>query len=57
MPPFPTWIDPRVEPAPGNEGRPLLHFARYGFPADPDWEEEAKEAEMVAGIITMSGGH
>jgi uncharacterized protein YndB with AHSA1/START domain len=38
-PPFPTWIEIRVEPAPGHEGRTLLHFAHYGFPDDPDWEK------------------
>jgi uncharacterized protein YndB with AHSA1/START domain len=38
-PPFPTWIEVQVEPAPGHPGRTLLHFAHYGFPDDPDWEK------------------
>jgi uncharacterized protein YndB with AHSA1/START domain len=38
-PPFPTWIEVRVEPAPGDPGRTLLHFSHYGFPEDPDWEK------------------
>jgi uncharacterized protein YndB with AHSA1/START domain len=38
-PPFPTWIEVRVEPAPGHPGSTLLHFAHYGFADDPDWEK------------------
>ena len=37
--PFPTWIEVRLEPAPGRPGRTRLHFAHYGFPDDPDWEK------------------
>jgi uncharacterized protein YndB with AHSA1/START domain len=38
-PPFPTWIEVRVAPAPGHPGRTLLHFSHYGFADDPDWEK------------------
>ena len=38
-PPFPTWIEVRLEPAPGRPGRTRLHFAHYGFADDPDWKK------------------
>jgi uncharacterized protein YndB with AHSA1/START domain len=38
-PPFPTWIEVRLEPAPGHPGRTRLHFGHYGFADDPDWEK------------------
>jgi uncharacterized protein YndB with AHSA1/START domain len=38
-PPFPTWIEVRLGPAPGHVGRTLLHFAHYGFADDPEWEQ------------------
>jgi len=37
--PFPTWIEVRVEPAPGRSGRTRLHFGHYGFADDPDWKK------------------
>ena len=38
-PPFPTWVEVRIEPAPGKPGRTRLHFAHYGFADDPDWKK------------------
>ncbi len=38
-PPFPTWIEVRVEPAPGKAGRTRLHFAHFGFADDPGWKK------------------
>lgn len=38
-PPFPTWIEVRVAPVPGEPGRTRLHFGHYGFADDPDWKK------------------
>lgn len=37
--PFPTWVEVRIDPVPGQPGQSVVHLQHFGFPHSEKWDK------------------